>query len=91
MPISCDIVTHMKTTIEITDSLFKEAKDLARAEETTLRALVEEGLHEVIKRRRKRRRFKLRDASVGGKGLQPEYDGAGWDKLRRAAYEGRGG
>lgn len=39
--------SHMKTTIEIPDDLIEEAKVLARADRTTLRSLVEEGLRDL--------------------------------------------
>ncbi len=82
----------MKTTVEISDPLLEEAKRVAARESTTLRALVEAGLRAVLKQRRSRRRGpELRDARVGGKGLQREFLGAGWDRIRDAAYEGRGG
>lgn len=35
---------HMKTTIEISDALFATAKEVAHSRQTTLRALIEEGL-----------------------------------------------
>lgn len=42
----------MKTTIDIAQSLLAEARERARAEGTTLRALVEEGLRVTLERRR---------------------------------------
>lgn len=38
------MLTHMRTTIELSDSLFERAKAAAARRGTTLRALVEEGL-----------------------------------------------
>lgn len=84
------IASHMKTTIEIASPLLKEAKALARAEGTTVRALVERGLQQVLSERRTRRTFKLRDASVGGKGMHPDVASHSWDELRARSYEGRG-
>jgi Arc/MetJ family transcription regulator len=89
LPVYCDTVTHMKTTIEISDAILEQAKAAAAREGTTLRALVEDGLRQVLKTRRVARTFRLRDASVGGDGLRPEFRDAGWDKIRDALYEGR--
>ena len=79
-----------KTTIELPHGLLNEAKEVAAREGTTLRALVESGLRLVISRSRRGTEFHLEDASVDGNGLQPEFRAAGWDRIRDAAYEGRG-
>ena len=82
---------HMKTTIEIADALLTDAKRVAAREGVTVRALVEQGLRRVLdERRRKTPGFKLRKASVKGRGLQPGLEGASFDRLRELAYEGRG-
>lgn len=85
------MVTHMKTTVEISDALLEQAKALARREKVSLRTLIEDGLRTVLKTRRARSEFKLRDCSVDGNGLQSPYTEGEWDAIRKAAYEGRGG
>ncbi len=80
----------MKTTLDIADPLLNEARKLAAREGTTLRALVEQGLRQVIADKKRRPSFRLRKASFAGRGLRPELAGEGWDRLRHLAYEGRG-
>jgi hypothetical protein len=80
----------MKTTIEISDSLLREARGLAARQGVTLRALVERGLHCVVAEMASGRTFKLRQASFKGEGLQPEFRHATWDRVRDAAYQDRG-
>jgi hypothetical protein len=75
----------MKTTVEISDSLLREARKLAAREGVTLRTLVERGLHRVVSETRRRTPFKLRRASFKGKGLQPQAREAAWDRLRDLA------
>jgi hypothetical protein len=84
-----DTVTHMKTTIELPDELLREAQLVARAESTTLKSLMEEGLRAVIARHRAGASFVLRDASVRGQGLQPGARGASWAELRDTIYGDR--
>ena len=80
----------MKTTLDISDSLLHQAKKLAARERTTLRALVEKGLRQVLAEKQRRGAFRLRKASFKGRGLRPELADAGWDRIRDLAYEGRG-
>ena len=80
----------MKTTIDLSDELSREANAFASRKKITLRVLIEQGLRQVLREDRVPGKFKLRDASVGGNGLQKEYEGANWAKIREAAYKGRG-
>ncbi len=84
--------TCMKTTLDISSPLFKRAKKLAARLGITLRSLVEAGLRHELQRLEdgKDKPFALPDARVDGDGLRPEFREAGWEKLREAAYEGRG-
>lgn len=84
------MVTRMKTTIEISDGLAEEAKALAARDKTTLRALVETGLRHVLRERRRKASFRLREASFRGRGLRPEFRDGDWRRIREASYEGRG-
>ncbi len=81
----------MKTTVHIPDSLLEEARKIANQEQTTIKALIEEGLRRTIDNRKKRSAFRLRKATFKGKGLQPNAAGASWEKIREMTYEGRGG
>jgi hypothetical protein len=80
----------MKTTVEISNSLLKQVRSLATQENTTMRALVEEGLRRITAERQRAKPFKLRKVSFRGKGLQPGMVGTSWQQIRDAAYEGRG-
>ena len=86
------MVGHMKTTIQIPDSLLKEAKKLANEKHTTLKAVIEEGLRRILSERKKRHGgFRLRRATFKGNGLQPNLAGVAWNHIRDLSYEGRGG
>ena len=67
-PIHGNMGAHVKTTIDLADALFQSAKHLAQQRQTTLRALVEEGLRLVLSQAQAKARpaFKLADASVQG-------------------------
>jgi hypothetical protein len=82
------MVTHMKTTIELSDALLKAARRRAQARGMTLRSLVEEGLRRVLREDQGQTPFRLRNASFEGKGLAPEV--GEWTTIREAIYRGRG-
>jgi len=75
----------MKTSIEITDVLLNQARQIAAREGTTVRALVEEGLRTVLARRSESAAFRLRDVSFKGDGLAPGVDWS-WDSVRDLIY-----
>ncbi len=80
----------MKTTIEISDALLRDARKRAAKEGLTLRALVEQGLRRVLSEAKPQEPFCLRRASFKGNGLRPELRDASWEELRDLAYEDRG-
>jgi hypothetical protein len=77
----------MKTTVEISDPIIKEARALARREGVTVRALVERGLRLALAERKTRRTFTLRDFSVAGKGMHPDAADRSWDDLRTLTFK----
>lgn len=81
--------THMKTTVEISDALLNEARKVAARRGVTLRTLIEEGLRQVVKTGATKK-FRLRDESFAGDGLDPSFAQAEWAQVRDAAYKGRG-
>lgn len=81
----------MKTTIEISDPLLLQARQVASQQGTTLRNLIEQGLRKIVAEKKVAAPFSLRRATFKGEGLQPEMRGANWDRMREMAYEGHGG
>ncbi len=78
--------THMKTTIELSDELFSAAKAHAARHGITLRALIEQSLARTLRESKLNRRgFKLRDASVRGKGLTAAARAMPWSAVLAAA------
>ena len=82
----------MKTTIELPDDLLERSKALARRENSTLKALIEEGLRLAFRERTHSRKpaapFALQPFQ--GDGLSPEFAAAGWEKIRDEIYRDRG-
>jgi hypothetical protein len=79
----------VKTTVELPEELLRAAQRTARREGTTVKALLEEGLRIALARHLDTEVTGLRDASVGGNGLRPEFRGASWAEIRNAAYGDR--
>ncbi len=78
----------MKTTIEIPDSLFREAKTHAARQGVPLRELVERGLRLALEASpRQGKRFRLKTISTKGEGLICDPD---WSTIRSIVYEGHG-
>ncbi len=72
----------MKTTIDIADNLFREAKQVARKDGVTIKSLVDEGLEDVLRRRMKKVRVGVKPVVFQGDGLDPAWVGAGWEAIR---------
>ena len=60
-----------ETIIDMADSLHEAAKKAAATQGTTLKALVELGVRQVLEARKRGGEFRLRKASFGGEVLQP--------------------
>jgi hypothetical protein len=80
----------MKTTMEISDPLLRQVRELAAREGVTLRTLVERGLRHVVTQKEPEAPFKLRRASFKGQGRQPKLSESSWETLRDLIYKDRG-
>lgn len=76
----------MKTTINLPDGLLESAKQFAKKHNTTVTALVQEGLHRLLQEHEQFPEYQLADCSWGEGGLAPEFQGRGWEDIRDAAY-----
>lgn len=83
--------SNMKTTVEIADALFEQAKGVSSQRGTTMRELIEEGLRRVLADSGESHAFELRKASFAGNGLRAEVEEGAWEVIRTRIYEGRGG
>jgi len=77
----------MKTTLDISDPLLRNARKIAAREGTTLRALVEQGLRQVVAAKTQPRpAFRLRQVTFRGTGLRPELQDASWQRILDLSY-----
>ena len=79
-------MVSVKTTLDIRDELLARAKRHARATGRPLRAVVEEGLRQVLAGSAVRRRYRLPDLSVGEAGGADPLEAYSWQDLRAIIY-----
>lgn len=82
-------VTRMKTTIELPDDLLDRSRAVARRENSTLKALIEEGLRMALRARGAKRAAPFKVQPFQGDGLTPEFAQAGWDRIRDEIHRDR--
>jgi hypothetical protein len=80
------MVTRMKVVVEIADELLAAAERAAAEDDSTVQALIDDGLRRVLNGRRGGKPFKLRDGRFRGGGMRPEYEGDR-DKLLEEIYD----
>lgn len=81
----------MKTTVIISDALLKEARRIATQRGTTVNALFEQGLRQVLGKHKEPQPFKMRKVTFKGRGLHPSVQGRLWYEIKNFTYEGSGG
>lgn len=81
----------MRTTLELPDPLFNQAKKLARQRKVPFRAIVAEALRSFLGQAQVKPAFKLGDGSFKGDGLVEGLSETDWERIRDLAYQGRGG
>ena len=80
----------MKTTIDLPDDLLARSKAVARRENSTLKALIEEGLQRALLARSNKLAAPFALQPFEGDGLNPDFATAGWEKIRDQIYRDRG-
>ena len=75
---------NVKTTVEISDELLREAKAHAALRGLSLRQVFEGSLRSYLENTSKETRYRLPDLSFGESGLRA---GLEWEGLHRWAYE----
>ena len=79
----------MKTTVDLPDPLFREAKEYAARQGVSLRDVFVNGLRTVVQTPASPpRRFRLKTVTTKGHGLASGDD---WRKIRALIYERHGG
>lgn len=79
----------MKTTVEIHDVLLERARLRAKETGQPLRAIIEDGLRELLAKPKPTTKYKMKDASYGNPGDPDPLRNYTWEELRDIIYEGR--
>ena len=77
----------VRVTVNLAQALVMEAKRRAAEKGVALDDLIEAGLRRALNDPHAHKPFRLRKASVGGKGPVPGMD---WPRIREEIYRGRG-
>ncbi len=88
--VSFYMVTHMKTTIDMPDSLFRRTKALALKRRVPMRELITEGLLHVLEKKEAEAPRRIEPVTFKGQGLSPEFSKGTWTTVRDAVYEEHG-
>jgi hypothetical protein len=81
----------MKTTVDIPNIVFRQAKAEAARRGVPLKSVIEAALREYLDSATKKKKFRLKDGSFRGQGLQEGLTAGDWATIRGLIYEGRGG
>lgn len=78
----------MKTSLELSENLFRRAKALARKRGTTLRSLIEEGLRKILSADHAAPTASPKILTFGGEGFADSFPGPdlSWNNLRGQVY-----
>ena len=79
----------MKTTVEIHDALLDRARQRARDTGQPLRAIIEDGLRELLAKPLPKKKYKMRDLSYGDPNGPNPLAKFSWEEIRDIIYEGR--
>jgi hypothetical protein len=82
------MLSHMRTTLDLPDPLYRKAKKLARERGVPFRELMAEALRLLFRETAaKKKPYELKDTAVGGSGLVDGLSWNDWDSIRELSYE----
>lgn len=81
-------LAHMKTTVDIADSLLERSKRQARRDGSTLKALIEEGLRDALAKREAKAGFRLHEVVFVPKAGSATSVRLDWEAIREKVYPG---